>query len=115
MSSVKLVTEDNFDEVVFGSPHPVLVDFFASWCPPCRLIAPVMDSLAERFADTARIVKVNVDENQTLARRFRVESVPALVFFRDGQEVNRIVGAANEDVLVTRLTEVISGSSPVDA
>lgn len=83
--------KNNFEEVVMGSSKPVLLDFWASWCGPCRMIAPVLDELAEENPDIA-IVKVNVDENPELANRFQVMSIPALFVIRDGEVVAQSLG-----------------------
>ncbi|MHC5019854.1 MAG: thioredoxin [Planctomycetota bacterium] len=100
------LTNDNFDVVVQGTDLPVLVDFYADWCPPCKAIAPVLDRLAEQFDGQAIIAKVNVDHAQALAMRFGVQSIPTLVFLRNGTEMDRIVGAPTGEVLERKLRDL---------
>src|SRR5512137_2144375 len=82
-----------FEEEVLRGTEPVLVDFFATWCGPCRAMAPVLDELAIELAGRARVVKLDVDQAPELARAHRISSIPCLVIFKDGREVGRIVGA----------------------
>lgn len=89
----QVVTDATFDKEVLGSKEPVLVDFWAAWCGPCRAIAPAVEKAAQTYAGRARVVKVNVDENPALAQRFQVMSIPTLMVFRNGQAVKRQVGA----------------------
>lgn len=98
-----IVTDQNFAEVVGKSPLPVLLDFWAAWCGPCRIIAPVIDALAKELSEKARVGKLNVDENQMTAARFSVQSIPTLLILKDGQEVDRIVGAQPKEAILRRL------------
>jgi len=86
------VTKDNFENEVLNSEKPVLVDFWAEWCGPCRLVAPVLDELATE-KQGVRIAKVNVDQNQELAVKFQVSSIPTFVLFKNGQVADRMLGA----------------------
>lgn len=90
---VLIMTKDNFDEIVSGTDKPVLVDFWASWCGPCRSVAPVIDELAQEYDGKAVIGKVNVDEQGELSARFRIMSIPTIMLFKGGQAVDKIVGA----------------------
>ena len=95
MASDKVVhlTADNFEEEVENSSLPVLVDFWAVWCGPCKMIAPIIDQLADEFDGKVKIAKLNVDENRELAMRFKVMSIPTLMLFKNGEVVNQLVGA----------------------
>jgi thioredoxin 1 len=97
------VTLDDFDEVVLQSPVPVLVDFWATWCAPCRMVAPALEQLAELHGERLRVVKVDVDQAPELAERYGVSSVPVLQVFAQGQVVKTIVGARPRPVLEQEL------------
>lgn len=101
------VTDANFEEEVLNSPVPVLLDFWAPWCPPCRMLSPVMDEIAAEKTGVAKIAKVNVDENQELARRFKVQSIPLLLFFKNGEVADQQLGAANKKALVNKLDALL--------
>ncbi len=93
------LTADNFKERVLDGRGTVLVDFFATWCGPCKMLAPVVEQLAEEYADRAAVYKLDVDEVQEIATQFQVMSIPTLVFFKDGAESERIMGAVPRTVL----------------
>ena len=93
------LVETSFDAEVLSSTIPVLVDYWAEWCPPCRMIAPLIDELGAAYAGRLKIVKVDVDEHPALASRFDVRSIPTLMLFRDGRPVATQVGAVNRSQL----------------
>ena len=99
MSNVITVTSENFESEVLNSEKPVLVDFWASWCGPCRMLSPIVDEIAEEV-QTIKIGKVNVDEQQGLAGKFGVMSIPTLILFKNGQPVNKSVGAKSKAALL---------------
>ncbi|MCC6742752.1 MAG: thioredoxin [Acidobacteria bacterium] len=101
------LTDSNFDSEVINSPEPVLVDFWATWCGPCRAIAPVIEELAGQFAGRAKIGKMDVDDNSATASRFNIRSIPTLLFFKNGQVVDQIVGSAPKSSLEGRLNSLI--------
>lgn len=92
-------SDSNFDSEVNNSALPVLVDFWAPWCGPCRMLVPVVERLAEKFAGKMKVGKVNVDENPNTAARFGIMSIPTLILFKGGKEVERVIGAMPEPVL----------------
>jgi len=93
-ANIVILNQDNFDTEVTNSNVPVLVDFWAEWCGPCKMIAPVLDELADEFAGKAKVAKLNVDENQNLAVQYRVSSIPMFLVFKGGQVVGQHLGAS---------------------
>jgi thioredoxin 1 len=102
-SNLVVLTEDNFASQVEQSTVPVLVDFWAEWCGPCKMIAPVLDELANEYGSGARIAKVNIDDHPGLASRFRIHSIPTLLIFKNGQVVEQIVGLKSKRDLKSAL------------
>jgi len=101
---VKYVTDSSFEKDVLQSSKPVLVDFWAEWCAPCRMLAPTLDAVAEQLGDSAGVVKVNVDENTSTAQRYGIKGIPTLILFSGGKEVERVVGATSKES-ISRMIE----------
>jgi len=102
------LTDATFDEGVGGSDAPVLVDFWAEWCGPCKMIAPVLEDIAKEHAGRIQIAKLNVDDNPNIARRYDVMSIPTLLLFADGEVKKRLVGAKGKAQLLEELSEFIA-------
>ncbi len=102
------VSAADFDETVLNSKEPVLVDFWAEWCGPCKMIAPALDELADAYDGRAKIAKVNVDEQRELAVKYHVRSIPMLLVFKDGQVVNQQIGAVGTAQLKSLLDKALA-------
>lgn len=107
MSEAINVGEQTFDKVVLQSPIPVLVDFWAAWCGPCRMVAPVLDEIASDHEGKIRIVKVNVDEEPALAAQYRITSIPAMKVFKNGEEVRELIGAMPKQMIEQQLEGIL--------
>ena len=107
MSHVKQVSDGDFDAEVLNSSTPVLIDFFAEWCGPCKMMAPVLDEVARDYAGKLKVVKVDVDESAETAARFGVTAMPTFVVVKDGKETFRRIGAASKSAFVSELREAI--------
>ncbi len=102
-TSVLQINQKEFENTVLGADQPVVVDFWAPWCSPCRMIAPILEKLAGEYGERIQVIKINTDENQELAMQHNVRGIPTLLFFRDGQEVGRVVGMAPESQIKQRI------------
>ena len=105
--SVIEANDDNFKTEVLESKTPVVVDFWAEWCGPCRMMAPVISAISEKYATKLKVCKLDADKNQTSAANYQITGLPCCVVFKDGQEVNRIIGFRSEDALVEELKKNI--------
>lgn len=108
MSEVQEVTDQNFNEEVLSSNKPVLVDFWASWCAPCRMLAPTIDDVARDYADRAKVVKLNVDENSETSFKYNIKGIPTLLLFKDGEIKDQIVGATSKDHIARMIDKQLS-------
>jgi len=97
------ITDANFEEVVLKSDKPVLVDFWAEWCGPCRMVGPSVDEISKEYEGKAIVCKVNVDNNPQISTQFGIRNIPALLYFKDGQVVDKQVGAVPKSVLAGKL------------
>lgn len=105
-------TDQNFEEQVLKSDKPVLVDFWATWCGPCRMFAATVEAVAHEYADRAKVGKVNVDENMPLSSRYRITGIPALLLFKDGQVKEQLTGVQSKEAVIKMLERHIPASSP---
>lgn len=106
-NAISTLTQANFAEQIATSDKPVVVDFWAEWCGPCKLLAPILDEVAGENADKIAVAKVNVDENPDLARQFDIMSIPTLIVFKDGQPAHRFQGASGKAGLLEKLGDFL--------
>jgi len=111
MANVTEINAEQFDSDVATSQLPVVVDFYAPWCGPCRMLAPVLDAISQKYVGRARFVKVNVDDAPELAERFSVSGVPTLLFVRDGKEVDRVVGFVPPQMIAAKIERLLPVSA----
>lgn len=107
MSAAVAVTDANFKAEVLDSEVPVLVDFWAPWCGPCRMVAPVVDEIAAQYGEKIKVVKVNTDENSAIATEYGIRSIPTLMIFKGGQKVDMVVGAVPQTTLSDTLQKYL--------
>jgi thioredoxin 1 len=108
MSSATAVTDGTFQQDVLQSNEPVLVDFWASWCQPCRMVAPVVEEIATENSGKLKVLKLDVDENQNTAMQYNVSSIPTLILFKGGEPVERVVGFSPKDRLLSKISPHLS-------
>jgi len=105
------VSDGSFEKDVLQSDRPVLVDFWAEWCAPCRMLAPTVEAVAEIYAASARVVKINVDDNPSVSQRYGIKGIPTLILFRGGKEEERVVGATSKEAISKLIDKHISGAA----
>ena len=108
---VKETSDGTFENDVLKSDRPVLVDFWAAWCAPCRMLAPTVEAVAEKYASTARVVKLNVDDNPSVSQRFGIKGIPTLILFKNGREEERVVGATSEQAISRMLDKHVAAAT----
>jgi len=107
MSSQATFTDGNFEEEVINSSIPVLVDFWAEWCAPCKMIAPTVDEIANEYGGKLKVGKVDVDSNPKISSKYQIRSIPSLVFFKDGKVTDQIVGAVPKGQITSKVETII--------
>jgi thioredoxin 1 len=109
--NVRTVSDNSFAKEVLQSEKPVLVDFWAEWCAPCRMLAPTVEAVGEQYAESADVVKLNVDDNPSTAQAYGIKGIPTLILFREGKEVERIVGATSKETISRMIEKYLSFAS----
>src|SRR4029079_5224231 len=111
---VNEVSDSSFDKDVLQSDKPVLVDFWATWCAPCRMLEPTVDAVAEKYAQNARVVKVNVDDNPSISQRYGIKGIPTLILFKGGKEAERVVGATSKEAISRMIDKHVAGAATAE-
>ena len=102
MSEIRHITENEFEDVI-NENKLVLIDFYAQWCPPCKMLSPVLDDVMEEMNGKIEMVKINVDENEKISRQFQIISIPTMIIFKDGEPVSKVVGFRNYEDVVSEI------------
>ena len=110
MSNTKKADSTNWDQEIVKGKGLVMVDFWAEWCGPCRMVAPIVDELAQEYSDKLRVFKLNTDENPEVAGRYQIMGIPTLLFFKDGKPVDKIVGAAAKKQFKDKIDTLLAAS-----
>ena len=105
---VNEVSDNSFEHDVLQADQPVLVDFWAAWCAPCRMLAPTVEAVAEKYAGNAKVVKLNVDENPSISQRYGIKGIPTLILFKGGKEEERVVGATSKEAIARMIDKHVS-------
>jgi thioredoxin 1 len=105
------VSDSSFEKDVLQADRPVLVDFWAAWCAPCRMLEPTVDAVAEKYAGNARVVKVNVDDNPSISQRYGIKGIPTLILFKAGKEAERVVGATSKEAIARMIDKHVAGAA----
>jgi len=105
------VSDANFEAEVLQSDRPVLVDFWAAWCAPCRMIAPTVAQVAEKYSESARVVKLNVDDNPNVPQKYGIKGIPTLILFKNGKEEERVVGATTKEAISRMIDKHVNAGS----
>ena len=107
MSKPTAITDDTFDQEVIKSDIPVVVDFWATWCGPCKMIAPILEEIADEYDGKLKVAKIDVDANTKVASQYKIMSIPSLLFFKNGELVEQVVGALPKAQLVNKVTGIL--------
>ena len=107
------VSDVSFEKDVLQAKLPVLVDFWAAWCAPCRMLAPTVEAVAEIYASRARVVKLNVDDNPSISQRYGIKGIPTLILFKAGREEERVVGATSKEAIARMIDKHVTGAATV--
>ncbi len=105
MANIKVLKTEEFDKEVLKSDKITIVDFFATWCMPCRALAPILENAHSELGDKVKVVKIDVDESEQIARKYGVLSIPTMVFIKDGKELDRMVGLTNKQAIIDRVNK----------
>jgi thioredoxin 1 len=108
---VKDTSDSSFENDVLKSDQPVLVDFWAAWCAPCRMLAPTVEAVAEKYSGNARVMKLNVDDNPSVSQRYGIKGIPTLILFKNGKEEERVVGATSEGAISRMIDKHIGAAT----